>query len=149
MAIDSSKRPARQLSRSEIPEGASLCDYCTGKCCRYIALPIDEPETWEDYDAIRWYLTHEDISVFVEDGSWYIMIFRECKHLQSDHRCGIYYDRPEICRDYSTENCEYDSDFTYEKIFEHDDQIWEYAEAVLGPENVLRKTMKSVLPIVG
>lgn len=148
MASETRLEVAQRPARDEIPNGANLCDYCTGKCCRYIALPIDEPENWEDYDSIRWYLTHEDISVFIEDGAWYIMIFRECKHLLADNRCGIYHDRPQICRDYSTDNCEYDSDFTYEKIFEHDDQIWEYAEAVLGPENVPARHAPS-LPILG
>ncbi|RMF80705.1 MAG: YkgJ family cysteine cluster protein, partial [Planctomycetota bacterium] len=33
-----------------------LCEHCTGFCCRYIALPIEEPETRQDYDDIRWYL---------------------------------------------------------------------------------------------
>lgn len=136
-----------ERTREDVPANANLCDYCTGKCCRYIALPIDEPETWEDFDAIRWYLTHQDISIFVEDGTWYIMIFRECNHLLSDNRCAIYHDRPQICRDYSTENCEFDSNFTYEKIFETDDQIWEYAEAVLGPESVPQRSPQS-LPIL-
>ena len=42
----------------------SLCDKCNGLCCRYFALPIDTPEDREDYDDIRWYLCHKDITVF-------------------------------------------------------------------------------------
>ena len=52
----------------------SLCDKCTGLCCRYMALPIETPEDREDYDDIRWYLCHEDVAVFVEDGEWYINV---------------------------------------------------------------------------
>ena len=45
--------PAR---REELTPGECLCDHCTGRCCRYFSLPIDNPTTWNDYDAIRWYL---------------------------------------------------------------------------------------------
>ena len=49
-----------------------LCDKCTGLCCKYFALPIETPEDKEDYDDIRWYLCHKNVTVFVEDGDWYI-----------------------------------------------------------------------------
>lgn len=120
--------------RDSLPPGANLCDSCTAKCCRYIALPIATPTTWNDFDDIRWYLSHEDISVFVDEGCWYLMVHRECRHLQADNRCGIYDDRPRVCRDYTTEKCEYEDDYTYPKIFETDDQIADYAEALLGPK---------------
>lgn len=126
------KRP----KRDELPANANLCEYCTGKCCRYIALPIETPTEWKDFDEIRWFLAHKDISVFVDGGSWYLMAHRDCNHLLPDNRCGIYYDRMQVCRNYTTAKCEYDDDYTYEKIFENDMQIWEYAEAILGPEKV-------------
>ena len=34
------------------------CVKCTGLCCRYFALPLDDPEDWDDFDDIRWYLCH-------------------------------------------------------------------------------------------
>ena len=46
----------------------NMCVKCTGLCCRYFALPIETPEDWDDYDDIRWYLTHEDITVFWDFG---------------------------------------------------------------------------------
>ncbi|MGL4461356.1 MAG: hypothetical protein ACRC1K_04325, partial [Planctomycetia bacterium] len=55
--------------------------------------------------------------------------------LQPDNRCGIYFTRPQICSDYSTDACEYDDDFVFGKIFESDDQVFEYAEALLGPRD--------------
>jgi hypothetical protein len=30
-------------TRDEVPANEILCEYCTAKCCRYFALPIDEP----------------------------------------------------------------------------------------------------------
>ena len=58
-----------------------------------------------------------------------------------DGRCGIYEDRPQICRDYKTTDCEYDEEYLYEKIFETDDQLWEYAEALLGPDHVAPRSI--------
>lgn len=130
----STLKKARQ-NRSQLPAGANLCDYCTAKCCRYIALPLESPENWKDFDDIRWFLMHENVSVFVDLGVWYILMHRPCMYLLPDNRCGIYDRRPQICREYSTDQCEYDEDYTYEKIFETDEQVFEYAEALLGPRD--------------
>ena len=95
-----------------------LCEHCTAACCRYIALPIDEPTSAREYDDIRWYLMHQGVSVFVEDGDWYICLVTPCQHLQPDHRCGVYATRPRICREYTTENCDYHSgDYGWEQHF--------------------------------
>ncbi|MGH7199969.1 MAG: YkgJ family cysteine cluster protein [Planctomycetaceae bacterium] len=133
--------------REDLKPGEVLCSYCTAKCCRYFAFPIDEPETWEDYDHLRWYMFHGRVSVFVEDDVWYLMIFADCEHLLPDNRCGAYETRPQVCRSYSTENCEYDDDQCYDKLFETAEQIWEYAEAVLPPLP-RRKNGRIMLPVL-
>ncbi len=79
-----------------------LCEHCTAACCRYIALPFDTPETPADFEDVRWFLIHEHVSVFVEDGDWYVAFDTACRHLQPDHRCGIYPTRPKVCRSYTT-----------------------------------------------
>jgi hypothetical protein len=104
-----------------------LCEHCTGLCCRYIALPIDRPQSAADFDDIRWYLLHENISVFVEDGDWYLYVQAVCRHLQPDYRCGIYATRPQICRDYGTDNCDYHSgDYGWEHHFTCPEHLDEY-----------------------
>lgn len=104
-----------------------LCEHCTAVCCRYIALPIDKPETAKDFDDIRWYLLHENVMVFVEDGDWYISVATTCRHLRPDHLCGIYETRPKICRDYTTENCDYHSgDYNWEHHFSCPEHLDEY-----------------------
>jgi Fe-S-cluster containining protein len=124
--------------RDQLRPGQCLCEFCTGKCCRYFCLPIDTPETWDDYDSIRWYLAHGQTLVYVEKKTWYLLVFTRCKFLTRDNRCGIYLNRPKICREYSTDDCEYDSEWEFEKIFETPEQIWEYAEAVLPPRRPKR-----------
>ncbi len=87
----------------------NLCEHCTAACCRYVALPIDEPDDMSDFDDIRWYLLHENVSVFREDGDWFISFATPCRHLRPDHGCGIYETRPQICRKYTSDNCDYHS----------------------------------------
>jgi uncharacterized protein len=129
----------------------SLCDKCTGLCCRYIALPIDTPETRKDYDDIRWYLCHENISVFVEDGDWYISVKNVCRHLCPETcKCLIYPKRPEICRRHKAKGCERDTDeYDYELHFTDDIQMEEYIKVKFdnnltpsGRQNAARKKNK-------
>ena len=111
----------------------SLCDKCSGLCCRYIALPLDNPETVRDYDNIRWYLLHENIIVFVEKKQWYLGVLNRCKHLMDDNRCGIYETRPRVCRGFSTDNCDYHGgEYGFEALFTSGEQLREYAEAKLN-----------------
>jgi len=111
-----------------------LCDKCSGLCCRYFALPIDTPEDKGDYDDIRWYLCHKDITVFVEDGDWYINIKNRCKYLsEKDNRCKIYDKRPRICRQYRHSTCDYvEGEYDYELHFTNDKEMQEYMKAKFG-----------------
>jgi Fe-S-cluster containining protein len=140
----------KKPTREQVPKGEVLCSYCTAKCCRYFALPIDAPTTQQDLDFIRWYLLHDRATVFIEDGTWYLLVHTDCKHLQADHRCGIYHTRPQICRDYSTDNCEFDEDAVYEMYFETSEQVAEYMEARFHSADLssIRSPEPSLLPIL-
>ncbi len=137
-------------TREELGPGANLCEHCTAKCCRYFALPIETPTTQRDYEFIRWYLLHERATVFTEDDVWYLLVQTVCRHLQPDNRCGIYETRPPICREYSTDACEYDDTWTYERYFEVGQQVAEYAEAVLARRagDNIRSPKPPLLPVV-
>lgn len=127
------EQPPRKVHREDLKPDECLCSYCPAKCCRYFALPIDTPTDWADFDYMRWYLLHEHATVFVEEDCWYLLVHTRCKHLRDDNLCGIYATRPQICRDYTTEKCEYEDDWVYDQYFETPEQVAEYAEAVLGP----------------
>jgi Fe-S-cluster containining protein len=120
-----------------------LCDQCAGLCCRYFALPIDNPDCKRDYDNIRWYLLHDKVVIFVEDKQWYIGILTRCKQLQPDNRCGIYETRPAICRSYSTDNCDYHAgDYGYDLLFTSPEALWEYAAKKLREDKAAGKKKK-------
>ena len=118
---------------------ADPCRTCGGLCCRYFALPIETPEDWDDYDDIRWYLCHEEISVFVEEGEWYLNVKNKCRHLDGQYRCENYALRPKICRKYKTDDCDKTGDdYGYELHFTDDRQMEEYMKIKFG-EKVFAK----------
>ncbi|MBR5242960.1 MAG: YkgJ family cysteine cluster protein [Thermoguttaceae bacterium] len=141
-----SGKPTRRPKKSEVPP-ERLCEFCDAKCCRYFALPIDKPSTFEEFDYVRWYLLHEGASVFVEDGDWFLLVHSPCKELGPDNRCRIYETRPQICREYSTARCEYDDLFLFEQYFETPEQVEEYAVATLGPRPETEATVKPTKPV--
>lgn len=129
-----SARP--RIRRADLPAGECLCSYCTAKCCRYFALPIDKPTEWRDFDHLRWFMLHGRVGAFVEDDTWYLVVYADCDKLRPDQMCGIYETRPDICRAYTTDSCEYDDEAVYDQFFEVPEQIVEYAEALLPADQI-------------
>jgi Fe-S-cluster containining protein len=130
--------------REDLRAGECLCTHCPAKCCHYFALPIETPTEWADFEFIRWFLFHDRATVFIEGRDWYLLVYTKCKHLRDDNLCSIYDDRPQICRDYDTVDCEYEDDWVYDHYFETSEQVEEYAEAVLGPRD--GRTLRSPRP---
>jgi Fe-S-cluster containining protein len=149
--VAAAAKPKVKIHREDLKPGDCLCNHCIAKCCRYFALPIETPKARQDFDYIRWYLLHEQATVFVENDTWYLLVHTRCKHLQADNRCGIYHTRPQVCRDYSTTDCEYEDDWVYERYFETPEQVDEYIEAMLPPvyRGEIRSPRPPLLPVIG
>ncbi len=110
-----------------------MCFKCDARCCRYFAFEIDKPDTFEEFENIRWYIMHQGVTVHVDTGDWYISIPVPCKNIGPDNLCAIYDDRPLICRKYSNDNCEaHEGDFEYEHEFKTPEAIDAYARQFLG-----------------
>jgi Fe-S-cluster containining protein len=85
------------------------CSRCTGTiCCTYITEAVDTPRSKADFRHLLWQVSHQNIEIYKDDSGWYLLINGRCEHIQDNGACGIYEDRPEICRDYSNDWCEYD-----------------------------------------
>ena len=94
-----------ELPLAQLP-GVHPCSEC-GACCAYVAVEIDNPSAFDDYDHIYWYLTHRDVSVYVDwEGDWFIEFATVCEHMTQAKTCGIYEERPRICSDFSWNECE-------------------------------------------
>ena len=97
------------------PEGVTLtlenkCGFCPGaRCCRYITQKIETPRAKDDFDHLLWQVSHDQVEIYKDADGWYLMFLSPCVKLLPDGRCGIYETRPQICRNYSNDYCEYDS----------------------------------------
>jgi hypothetical protein len=89
-------------------EKRRICQQvCRSRCCRYITVVLPPPRRKWDFDELSWFLSHENISVYVEARRWHLEVRNPCKHLTSDNLCAIYERRPQVCRDYDHDSCEY------------------------------------------
>jgi Fe-S-cluster containining protein len=86
------------------------CGYCTNtKCCTYLTQQIPTPRSKQDFDHLLWQIAHRDVQVYKDEDGWYLLVNNACLHLQPDGRCGIYETRPQVCREYSNDFCEFDA----------------------------------------
>jgi len=85
------------------------CSFCKGStCCTYLTHQIDTPRSMEDFDLLLWQVSHFNTQAYKDEDGWFLLVNNRCAHLQADGRCGIYEKRPQICRDHSNDECEFD-----------------------------------------
>jgi hypothetical protein len=117
------------------------CESCKGDCCKYIAMEIDIPEEIEDFENLRWYLAHENISIFVEeDGIWNIEFKTPCKYLTKNHKCTIHESfiknpkikRPQICKEFTVEQCPHHNEYEELYRFNEVEDVDEYIEKIFN-----------------
>ena len=85
------------------------CSFCTTSiCCTYVTQDIATPRSKLDFDNLLWQVSHDNITIYKEDSGWFLLIAARCSHLQDNGNCGIYAQRPNACRDYSNDHCEFD-----------------------------------------
>jgi hypothetical protein len=94
------------LPMAPAPARLVPCTEC-GKCCTYVSVGINAPTTIAGASDILWYLYHDQVSVYRDgDGDWSVVFETRCRHLQDDLFCGVYAERPLICRDFDNLTCE-------------------------------------------
>ncbi len=87
-------------------EPVNRCELCTAKCCGYITQSIDTPRSIHDFDVLLWQIAHQGVNVFKDSNGWYLLSTTPCEFLLEDNRCGIYHQRPMICREHDNDSCE-------------------------------------------
>ncbi len=106
------------------------CSFCKGStCCTYFTHQIDTPRSIEDFDLLLWQIAHADTQVYKDEDGWFLLMNHPCLHLQAGGRCGIYETRPQICREHSNDECEFDGpcgDDDFELFFRNYDALLAY-----------------------
>ena len=93
------------------------CSYCPGtKCCQYITQQLDTPRKKVDFQLMLWQISHKNVEFYKDEDGWFLMFITPCEHVMNDGKCAIYQQRPDICRDYENDYCEYDA--SAEECFE-------------------------------
>jgi len=102
-------------------------DKCDAYCCRYISIHLDTPRSKQDFDEIRWFVSHRDVVVYKDDDDdWIVEVMNRCRFLKNN-RCTIYGTRPDVCREYDPENCTHNSGEVPTKIkFTEPGQVVKY-----------------------
>ncbi len=92
-------------------DSGNKCDLCTNsKCCTYVTQQIDTPRSKYDFEILLWQVSHPQVGAYKDEDGWFLIFDGvPCSHLQADGRCGIYEDRPTICRSHDNDYCEYDA----------------------------------------
>jgi Fe-S-cluster containining protein len=104
------------------------CTQC-GRCCTYVAVGINPPSKPRYATDILWYLYHESVSVHLDaDGEWSVIFETRCKHLGDDLLCGVYEQRPHICRAFDSSGCEVNAPGGT-RVFEKPEEFLVYLEA--------------------
>ena len=99
----------------------------------HFKLRIETPTTWDDYDNLRWYMTHGPVALTVENGrKWHLVVFADGLSVASE-------------QDYTLENS-----VEVKRYFETPEQIWEYAHAILPAREPLErdKPLSVLLPLL-
>ena len=123
---------------------SQTCQKCGAKCCKYFCFEIDEPDTYEEFEDVRWYLCHQGVTVHIDEGDWYISIENHCKKLGRNDHCKIYDERPLICRSYDPSNCDHVSGFYgYDEHFRTPEELDAYARETLGEKEYEKARKKA------
>jgi len=99
------------VSRIPLPviqdkKGLVECTSC-GQCCTYVGISINAPSRPRYATDVLWYLYHERTYVYLDgDGEWSVHFEARCRNLSPDNRCGVYLERPHICRGFDNRRCE-------------------------------------------
>ena len=97
------------LVPNEAPSWRRSCVECA-RCCSYVAVGINGPTTPHLATDIVWHLHHPKVVVYRDGaGHWSVLFETRCRHLGEDLRCGIYDERPHICRAFDANTCEANS----------------------------------------
>ena len=79
------------LPASAVPETTTLCSRCTAVCCRLTVVLMPQDRVPDEF--VRHDPKGPDTMAHGDDG-WCVAMDRD------SYRCGIYEQRPQVCRDF-------------------------------------------------
>jgi Fe-S-cluster containining protein len=79
---------------------------------------LDEPKNKVDFDEIRWFVAHENVSVYRDhDKQWIVEFKTPCNYQNPDNTCATYETRPNVCARYEPKICTFNTEGKiYDKV---------------------------------
>jgi len=112
------------------------CKSCDAKCCKYVVVGINTPENIEDFEVIKWFVSHKNVNVFVDDSyEWYLEFLTPCEFLGKENQCINYDNRYKICREYQSDECTFHNDYKEKFTFKKLEDIEKYIREVYNKGN--------------
>ena len=119
------------------------CSECDGHCCKYISIPITKPKENIDFEEIKWWLCHKNVSVYKDhDNEWFVEVITPCKYQDpKTNLCTIYRKRSKVCKDHQTHECEAngDSDSHYKVLLSSIEDVDKYRKELKAKKRKRRK----------
>ncbi len=103
-----SQQSNRRITLPTVPPPKTLvaCTDCA-KCCTYVAIDVNGPTSPKNATDLLWFLYHEGVSIYVDgDNTWSVVFEARCRNLREDRLCGVYEQRPHVCRTFDANICE-------------------------------------------
>lgn len=119
------------------------CEKCNAECCRYVAAEIDKPEKEKDFDEIKWFVSHKNVHVYVdEEGDWYVEFLTPCRFLGKNNKCLNYENRPKLCKDYEHDECTFYNEYTEKHRFKTIKDIEKYMKEHFRKKKNVKKNIR-------
>jgi Fe-S-cluster containining protein len=96
------------VPQADIPV-ENKCSRCLGStCCTYTTEALGTLRSKADFGHLLWQVSHQHVEAYRDSSGWYLLMRGNCEHLRPGGACGIYETRPQVCRDYANDWCEFD-----------------------------------------
>ncbi len=108
------------------------CTECKAECCRDVSVELDKPETFDDFETVKWFLAHKNVLVYIDhEGDWLVEFQTDCKNLDENGKCKVYNKRFNICRGHDPSECIVNGsgDF-FKKVFRTSEDVDKYMKKI-------------------
>ena len=108
------------------------CEECKGACCKDVAIEMDKPKCFEDFEDIKWLIAHQNVIVYLDnENDWLVEFKTRCKFLNNRNKCKIYKERYKMCGEHEHESCVKNGQGKHHKIsFRNDKDVDKYMKKI-------------------
>ncbi|GAG06473.1 unnamed protein product [marine sediment metagenome] len=117
------------------------CNECNAECCRDVSIEVDKPESFDDFETLKWFLAHKNIEIYVDhEGDWMVEFKTDCKNLDENNKCRVYTNRFKICRGHEPDECVINgSGEHFKRVFKKEEDVDEYMKEIGFYEEYIKK----------